>query len=163
MYNLAKKALIIIVFSLIYFLGIREARAFLHGLHLGTILPDEYGVFDEGISFDNKSSVSFSFYTNFDSDEVSRVWSYKIPFGLFFLLAVLGLILLDSETKYYYYISVIQLIALIFSIIGLLLAKSLSAKFLVIPDIISLYLLPLCSLGLVALVFIAKKEEYGKE
>ena len=156
MYSLLKKAAFITVFTLIYFLGIRELRGVVHDLHLGTILPAEYGELQEGFWFYAPSSVSFAFYE--ESEVIHKQWTYKIPFGMFFLFGCLGLIALGSRNNSYMYLVGIHFIGGMLSFIGLLLALTLSFKFLIIPDLLSRYLVPLCSLGLVALSYIQKRE-----
>ena len=156
MYSQIKKAGFIIALILFYFLGIRELRGVVHDLHLGTILPEDYGKVQEEINFTAQSSVSFSFYE--EAEVIHKKWDYKIPFGMFFLFGCIGLITLGSRSNSYMYLIGIHFIGGILSFVGLLLALTLSIKFLIIPDILSNYLVPLCSLGLVALSYIQKRE-----
>lgn len=156
MYSLLKRGALIAIFILIYFYGVREIRGLVHNLHLGTILPEEYGEFQEGLKFYAPSSVSFAFFE--DVEVVHKQWSYKIPFGMFFLFGCLGLIALGSVYQSYVYLIGIHLAGGMISFIGLILALNLSIKFLILPDLISSYLVPLCSLGLVALSYIQRKE-----
>ncbi len=155
--NLFKKGLIILGFTLIYFLGIRQVRSFIHELHLGTILPEEYGVINEDIGFMAESSVSF---TAFLLSEVKpHGWQYKIPFGSFFLFSAIGLIIIDSERKHYYILSLIHFIGGIVSFSFFVLGINVFTPVLIIPDIIARYLMPVCSLGVVALSYLEKKNK----
>ncbi|MBO6523651.1 MAG: hypothetical protein JJ971_07505 [Balneolaceae bacterium] len=151
-----KKGALIITLVFIYFFGIREIRGVILDTHLGTILPQDYGEIQNGLFFTELSSVSFSFYNK--TRVIHKFWVYKIPFGLFFLLACIGLIILYANSKFYYYLIGIQIIGGAISFLFLLLTISISDHFIVVPDLISRYLTPLCSLGLVALTYIQQKE-----
>ncbi len=155
--NLLKKGLIILGFVLIYFIGIRQARSFIHDLHLGTILPDEYGVINEDVGFMAESSVSFTAFLL--GGKTPHGWQYKIPFGSFFLFSMIGLIIIDSKRKHYYILTSIHLIGGVISFSFFVLGINTFTQFLVIPDIISRYLLPVCSLGVVALSYLEKKNK----
>lgn len=57
---------------------------------MGTILPAEYGEINENISFYAQSSVSFTLVDL--KAENHKGWQFKIPFGSFYLFAVIGLL-----------------------------------------------------------------------
>lgn len=160
MFKLVKKIALAITFVLVYFFGIREARGIIHDFHLGTVLPEEYGVFSQDFLFTSPTSVSFSFYR--ETDIVHKIWIYKIPFGLFFLIAVISLILLQSDKKFFSYLVFVQIFLGFLSFIGLFLAKYVSITLLSIPDLLSRYLIPLCSLGLVALAYMEQKNKISE-
>ncbi len=160
MLKLLKMGVLIITFVLIYFFGIREIRGVILDLHQGTILPEEYGEIQNGLFFTELSSVSFSFYKK--AKVIHKFWVYKIPFGLYFLLGCIGLIILYAGSKPYYYLIGIQIIGGMISFLFLLLAINISYHFIVIPDLISRYLTPLCSLGLVALTYVQQRESLKK-
>ncbi len=151
---LLKKFLLIIIVVAIYFIGVRKLRAAIHDLHLGSILPTSYGVIDEDseVTFFAQSSVSYTFY--YQSDEANYIWMYKIPFGSFFLFAVLGLILVNAKKNDYLILVGIHLISGLIALLFLILGLNLQKYFLIIPDLLSRYLVPLCSLGMVGYTYL---------
>lgn len=154
---LLKKVLLIAVFILIYFLGIREIRVMIHDFHLGTILPAEYGQLEGDLYFISKSPVSFTFYE--EAKVIHKKWKYKIPFGLFFLLGFIGLILIDVDKILYLYLIGIHAMGVVISFLFLNFATRWCSHFLIVPDLLTRYLIPLFSLGLAALTYIQQKEK----
>lgn len=160
MYSLLRKALYIAVFVSIYFLGIREIRALIHDAHLGTVLPEQYGQISSELSFYPQSSVSFTFFKT--GTEFKPEWQYKIPFGLFFLLAILGLISIGADNRMFVYLVSIHFAAGLLSFLMMVIAVNGLRSFIIIPDLISRYLIPLCSLGLVALTYLEQKNKISE-
>lgn len=157
MFKLFKKALLIIGFILLYFLGIREVRKVVHELHLGTVFPEQLSVIDDELEIESQSSVSFTFYNL--QYEKGHGWQYKIPFGSFFLLAVIGLILIDANGKEYATLASIHIIGGLISFLFVLMGINIWINFLIIPDLLGRYLIPISSLGYVALSYVQKKQK----
>ncbi|MEX0719389.1 MAG: hypothetical protein WD059_01895 [Balneolaceae bacterium] len=82
----------------------------------------------------------------------------KIPFGLNFLIGIIGLILVKAENRYYWILAAIQLGGGIVAFASFYFGTVSSANFLIITDLIMRYLMPLCSLGIVPLAFIQKRQ-----
>ncbi len=155
MLNLLKKGLLVISFVLIYFLGVREVRKVVHNIHLGTVLPTQLGQINNQIDFESQSSVSFTFHKL--GTEKSHGWQYKMPFGSFFLFGTIGLILLGASRKDFGILSAIHIVGGVVSFIFVLIGVHGWVNFLIIPDILSRYLIPVSSLGFVALTYVQKK------
>ncbi len=153
---LLKKLLLFIVIVAIYFLGVRKVRSAIHDVHLGSILPNTYGLVEEdsNIAFFAQSSVGFTFYEQ--SEESSYNWQYKIPFGSFFLFSVLGLVLVGAGKNEYLILAGIHVISGLISFFFLAIGINFYHNFLLVPDLLSRYLVPLCSLGLVGLAYLKK-------
>lgn len=150
MLDILKKVGLVTLVVLIYFFGIRELRQELHDLYMGTLLPTEYGEINEHYLFYSQSSVSFSF----DSiqNAMSEGWQFRMPFDSYWLFGTIVLVLIGASKMEYVILSVVHLTTGIFT--GLLVAIGLSGNdiFLITTDFICRYLIPLVSLGYVAIL-----------
>lgn len=155
MLHLLKKGLLVIGFVLIYFLGVREVRKVVHNFHLGTILPAQLGQINNQLEFESQSSVSFTFHKL--GTEKGHGWQYKMPFGSFFLFGTIGLILSGTNRKEFGILSAIHVVGGVVSFTFVFIGLQGWANFLIIPDLLSRYLIPVSSLGFVALTYVQKK------
>lgn len=118
---------------------------------MGTILPVEYGLINENISFYAQSSVSFTFCDS--CKEYGKGWQFKIPFGSFFLFGVIGLLIMGVDKIPFLYLSGFHFLSGLLSTILVMLAINYSMSLFIIVDFISRYLLPLGSFGYVAFLY----------
>lgn len=118
---------------------------------MGTILPAEYGEINENISFYAQSSVSFTLVDL--KAENHKGWQFKIPFGSFYLFAVIGLLFLQSDKKTYALLSGFHLLMGVTTVILVVIGIKFSTALLIVVDFISRYLLPLGSFGYVAFLY----------
>lgn len=130
-------------------------RSAIHNAHMGSVLPSKYGEIDSDLIFYSQSSVSFTFEYNANTEFTKKM--YKIPFGMFFLFSMIGLIMLGSRKEAFYILIVIHFLGGIISFLALIYSVPDHPYYLVIPDMIGRYLIPLLSLGLVALSYLQKK------
>jgi hypothetical protein len=84
--------------------------------------------------------------------------SYKVPFGFFFLISI-SLLVLKARYQEIKALIVIHLVVLIICSVLIRMSLTEVPQFLFIIDLLTVYLIPLCSLGLVALAYIQKKNE----
>ncbi|GAB5409649.1 MAG: hypothetical protein BalsKO_20140 [Balneolaceae bacterium] len=159
--KLLKKTLLIIGFVLFYFLGIREVRGVIHDAHYGSILPSQQGVISSELYFEAQSSVSFTFRETYL--EHGYGWQYKIPFGSFFLFATIGLLMIEVSKREYGILVLIHLFGGIISFLFVLMGLHVWVKFMIIPDLLSRYLLPLSSMGYVALMYLQQRSKVSYE
>ena len=150
MLKLLKKALFIVGFILLYFVGIREVRKGLLSIQAPTL--EEVSNYE--IEFISGVSVSISPVAN-------KSFQYRIPFDSFLLFSGIGLIALGGSRKFFYYLFAVQFAGGVLSTIFLWIGIQTTYYFLVVPDMVARYLLPLSSLGLVALYYI-KLNSKGK-
>lgn len=87
---------------------------------------------------------------------------FKVPFGLNFLLAMVGLSLLSARTIFYGYLAGIQIIGVIIAFVSFYLGGILSLKLVILSDLMVRYLIPLCSLGIVPVAYIFKTENINE-
>lgn len=153
--KLFKKLFLCVIVVAVYFGGVRKLRNVIHDAHIGTILPKENGEINSNLSFYTEGAVSFSFTLSSDSNFTSK--KYKIPFGLFFLLPLIGLVILGTLRQDFFVLISIHLLGGIISFLALIYAIPEHPYVLIIPDMLSRYLIPLLSLGLVALSYLQKK------
>ncbi|RNC86041.1 MAG: hypothetical protein ED557_04525 [Balneola sp.] len=157
---LLKKLLLLTIVVIVYFFGIRNLRSLVHDFHLGSVLPTSSGLIDgdTSLSFYSQSSVSYTFYYNSDS---SYTWVYKIPYGAFFLFSLLGLILIDAKRVDYLILIGIHFTSGLISFLFLLVGINFYHYLLIVPDLLSRYLVPLFSLGLVGFAYLKKDGKLG--
>lgn len=96
-------------------------------------------------------------YIELDSKEYHRVWSYKFPFGQFFLFGMLGLLIIGADKIMYYILIGSHFIIVLLSSIVFRLDVVQNWNLLNIPDFLSIYLAPLSAFGVVTLAFMYKK------
>lgn len=148
--NVLKKVGLAAAVIVIYFLGIREVRQEVHDFYMGTILPEEYGEINNQYSFYSQSSVSFTICS--ECSEYGKGWLFKVPFGSFWLFGAFALVLISAKRESYLILSAIHLSAGILTFLFVLIGKNGFDVLMIGTDFISRYLLPLFSLGYVALV-----------
>lgn len=92
----------------------------------------------------------------------SRVLKFKFPFGLFFLISILGLILIrNSEKNYFYALFFIHSCsALLFFALVYTIPKSF--YFFLLADLMSRYLVPVFSIVIVAFSYKKKRVLNGR-
>ncbi|HCD53570.1 MAG TPA: hypothetical protein DEQ34_14065 [Balneolaceae bacterium] len=155
-----KKSLLLIVLIGVYFLGLREIRKIGHNALMGSLLPDNYGEITDGLFFFSQSSVSF---TLAESMEADHGWQYKMPFGSFFLFSILGLVFVGGKSSDYGVLALIHVTGFVLSTLFVWIGLRAGNGFFVVPDMLSRYLVPLASLGLVALVYLRQKNTFLHE
>ena len=155
-----KKGLLIVAIFCLYFFGVRELRKSVHDLYLGTLLPADYGTINGDLSFYAQTSVSFTITDS--SKQNHKGWQFKVPFGSFFLFAVIGLLIIDGSLRTIYVLSGFHLSMGILSVLLVYLGINHVTQLLIIVDFVSRYLLPLGSFGYVAFVYgKMKKSKYA--
>lgn len=161
MLDLLKRVVLIIGVILFYFFIFRSARVWGHDQLLGSLLPDSYGTVNSDVGFFSPSTVGFMLYRIGENPE--NGWQYKMPFGSFFLFAMIGLIAIKSGKSGYFQLIGLHLAGFIIATIAVWIALKNVTNALVITDFISRYLVPVGSLGLVAISHMQKKNEDQRE
>jgi hypothetical protein len=93
--------------------------------------------------------------------EVNNTEKYlyiNVALGLQFLISVLGLVILGSNKSYYFYLIAIQVLGSLLVLLCLYLGSITAVRLLIVSDLLVRYLIPLCSYGLVLLLFIHQKQ-----
>lgn len=87
-----------------------------------------------------------------------KVWTYKIPFGFFFMLGMLGLLMIGSGKKYYLVLLTTHFVVLLTGSLVFYLSINVNTWLLAINDLLTRYINPLISIGVVAFALIEKKK-----
>jgi len=87
-----------------------------------------------------------------------KVWTYKIPFGFFFLLGILGLLTVGSNRKYYIVLLVTHLVVLLAGSLVFYLSINVNTWLLAINDLLTRYINPMISIGVVAFALLEKRK-----
>lgn len=141
----------------LYFFGIRPFRAQVnHAIYLPVIAKTAQANSNIEISGES-STVGNTLY--WESEEGRKSLFVKVPFGLHFLLAVIGLIFLQAKKRYYHILFLIHFSGGIFSLLIVYLSGYVEFGLLIGADLMMRYLVPLCSLGIVPLALIEKKRK----
>ena len=153
MQKLFKKVLLIVFFIFVYFLGIRSVRESIVAIQRDSII--------ELVSEKQELTVelqSVSFKFDFHRDGFDKELTSKLSFGMFFLFAVIGFIVIDTPSRMYYILLGIHLIGAVLVTSFTWISLKSNPLLLTIPDFLSRYLIPLSSFGLVALSYLQKKK-----
>lgn len=148
--------LLVILFILFYFFLLRPLRGEVNRVLLKPLVEQSIHS-DHIISYDLGSTVSNRIEWS-DGNSVKELF-LKIPFGLNFLIAVTGLIILGADTRFLWILCAIQLLGGFISVLTFYSGTISSASFLIITDLTMRYLTPLCSLGIVPLAFIHQRQK----
>lgn len=139
------RTLIAILFIICYFLIIRPFRGVVNkAVYVSTI---ENQLQENNYTLSN--SVSQSIY--FGDDEHRGKAQLKVPFGLFFLIPVVGLVLIGAGKDQYILLFTIHLLGGILSYSALWTGILLTDQFFILIDLITKYLVPVLSIMTVVL------------
>lgn len=95
----------------------------------------------------------------FKEGDFQKVWHYKITFGSFFFLAMIALISLNSETKLFVILAGMHVTVIIISSLIFHIGTQWSFALLAVPDLLSRYIIPLVSLGLIPIAYIQNRQK----
>lgn len=101
-------------------------------------------------------------YFEYEKDDFHKFWHYKVPFGSFFLIGMVGLIVLNARRHYYFILIGIHVLVLLICSIIFMMDIAQYYQLLIITDLLSRYLIPLCSIGIIPLAFLERKEGSGE-
>ncbi len=150
MLGLLKKSLLVAFFILIYFLIIIPIRN-----HLAYYIYNYLSVANLDTFF-FKLQGRILVLGLVDS---IKVYPLKMPYDITFFISSIAFIL-QNNWKYLGLLTIIPLTGFVIALIFLLIGIHQCINILLIPiDLIGRYMVPLCSLGLVALAYIQQKEE----
>jgi hypothetical protein len=142
---------------IIYFFLLRPLRAELNKYIYQPIVEKSMSQ-NERIYTDKEASSVSNYIFWSDGDAPPHVLSIKFPFGLHFLLGIIGLVILGAKKSFYIYLVSIQVFGSLSALLCLYLGSLTIIQLLVISDLLLRYLIPLCSLGMVPLAFIYQKQ-----
>lgn len=152
--SLTFKALIIILVVVAYILLLRPVRNTLFDVQFNSILTEEIRA-EENIEI--LILEERAFIAAWPDSRPDVQWQYKIPFGIYFLVSLIALVILNGSRKLYLLLTGIHAAALIVAALLLWAAARWSPGFLTGTDLITRYLIPFCSLALIPLAYIQKQ------
>jgi|AntRauTorcE11897_2_1112592.scaffolds.fasta_scaffold00349_4 hypothetical protein len=94
---------------------------------------------------------------NYQAGDFQKILHYKFPFGFFFLLGIIGLILIGSEKNFYILLIGIHAFTAIIASLTFSLLAGQSVWLLIVCDMLSRYFIPLSSIGIIPLSLLAKR------
>jgi len=148
--NLGKKIILVIIFVVFYFFLLRPVRS-------GVIEIINSNI--ELVVGNVTSSSSTGIKINYEKEDFSKKFSFKSPFGMFFLLSTVCLIFMGSDWKKLGLLSILHLCLWILAFGCFLIGSKGSVFFLQTMDFLIRYLIPLCTLGYPLYLIIESKME----
>lgn len=148
------KAALISVYVLFHIFLLRPVRTAIFQYQVNEVFVESITESEE-LSFE-KLDIRLAVF-EYQKDDVKKLFFYKVPFGSFFFLGIIGLILVGSDGK---------LFGILISAHGLILLGSLvifsmdivqNLMLLHILDFLSTYLAPLSALGVIPLSLFYKR------
>jgi hypothetical protein len=93
-------------------------------------------------------------YFEYESIDYYKVWHYKMQFGLFFLIAMIALIALGAEWRYYLILAGSHFAVMLISSVILIFGIHQNVMLLSISDLLSRYFIPFCSIGIASFAYL---------
>lgn len=148
--QLLKKVLLGIGILLIYFSALRPIRG-----HVISFI-DSHTTY-EGFEHSYESTTSIKMVSLTDSKQ--KELYFKAPFGMFFLLAIVGLLFVDFRIINFLWLSGIHLAIWLIAFISFRIGVNGNPFFLDIMDFFIRYSLPLCTMGLIPILLLMKQSK----
>lgn len=148
------KFFVIILYLIIHFLVLSHIRNTVFSWQLGKGFIDKI---EETDYISIRTLDTRLVYFDFHSENLSKTIHYKISFGFFFLIAIVFLILLGAGKKFFIFIVCAHFFDLILSSLLILISPTLGFGLLLICDLMSRYIIPLVSIGVIPMVIFFKK------
>lgn len=151
-----KKIVLVILYVLFHIFILRGIRTALFTFQVESQLIQQVEKIENLSVFELQQRMIFLTY---EKPGYTKEWEYKFPFGYFFLIAITGLILIGADKKFYMILIGIHLGSVILTSIIFAVSMYFSTWLLIVCDLLSGYLVPLSSLGIVPLAFLEKRQE----
>lgn len=149
-----KKLIFVIIYALFHLLILREIRTALFSWQVNDEVIQNVDVNSHLLISNLDTRLVLFEYTK---DDFHKFWNYKVPFGSFFFIGMIGLILLGAGKKYFLYLIGIHAFVLLTGTLIFRIDMMQHFRLLIITDLLSRYLIPLCSLGMIPLALIETK------
>lgn len=150
-----KKAVLVGLYIMFHLFVLREVRTSFFEVQTKYLV-------EEGISSIETISVNGLgarlIYLEYHADDFKKIWHYKFPFGFFFLLGMIGLILLGADKNFYLIIIGVHLIVTIMCTLIFSYLIYQNVWWLAVSDMLSRYFIPLSSIGIIPLSLLFKNE-----
>lgn len=155
--KLIRKALFAVLFVGLYFIVVREIRISLNTFFYELITDIEISSNLNVVKFPTRLWIyDYSF-------EFAKTYTFRFAFGYYYLLGMTGLLFFSFDKRSFSYLTITHLLLTIVSLIATLIGLIRFNSFLILSDIISRYLIPSISLGIVAISpILVQKTNKGK-
>lgn len=150
-----KRILIIILYVSFHFTLLSSIRSAVFSFQVNG------GFLNETIHSDRISITKIDkrmIWFDYHDDTFRKKLSYKISFGFYFLLGMIGLIIQNTSKEFIYMLIMVHILGILVSSILFKLSGITDYKSLIVIDLITRYLIPLFSLGLMPLSYLQKKK-----
>ncbi|MFD2532777.1 hypothetical protein [Gracilimonas halophila] len=155
-----KKTVLVTIYILFHLFVLREIRTNMFAWQTQTFVSDGVPQIEE-VSINNLGTRLV--YIEYETEDFQKIWHYKFPFGFFFLLGMIGLILIGSNKNFYLILTAIHLIVAIIAGFIFYYLIDQSVWWLAVCDMLSRYFIPLASIGIIPLSFLEKRNLLHEE
>lgn len=149
-----RKVVFVSIYILFHLFVLREVRTPLFGLQTDSLVKENITEVEHVSVSDLGTRLIYLEYKN---DEFQKIWHYKFPFGFFFLLGMIGLIIIGSNKNFYLILIVIHLFTAIIASLVFSFFIFQSVWWLTVCDMLSRYFIPLSSIGIIPLSLLDKR------
>lgn len=149
-----KKAIFVGIYILFHLFILREIRTSLFSWQTNALVQTNAQQIDEVSISDLGTRL---IYIESKTDTIEKIWHYKFPFGFFFLLGMIGLILIGSDKNFYLILITIHVLAAVIATLVFSFLIYQSIWWLAVCDMISRYFIPLSSIGIIPLSLLDKR------
>jgi hypothetical protein len=152
-----KKFCLISLYLLIHFLILTEVRTALFQYQISGV-KFYYSSHDSEITINRIDTRIIDFNYPVSNKTTEKVWSYKIPYGFFFLLGIIGLIIVGSDRKFYIVLLLSHFVVLLMGSLVFYLSINVNTWLLAISDLLTRYFTPMVSISVVAFALLEKRK-----
>ncbi|HBX67699.1 MAG: hypothetical protein CL670_05685 [Balneola sp.] len=147
---------VIFGFVLIYFLVLRPLRVEINKFIYSPVVEVSIESSEQIFSGVESSSVSNS--VRWETNNTEKYLYINVALGLQFFISIIGFVIIGADKSFYFYLFNVQLLGSLLALLCLYLGSVTVVQLLIVTDLLVRYLIPLCSLGLVLLALIHKKQ-----
>lgn len=151
-----KKIILISLYLFLHFLVMSDVRTALFQYQVSEV-KTYFSTKDSGTTINRVDTRIIDFDYPIAGEATDKVWTYKIPFGFFFLLGILGLIIIGSDRKYYVVLLSTHFVVLLMGSLVFYLAINVNTWLLAINDLLTRYFIPMVSISVVAFALLEKR------
>lgn len=152
-----KKFILISLYLLLHFLILTDVRTALFEYQISGVRT-YYSTHDSVVTINRIDTRIIDFNYPESNKTTEKVWSYKIPFGFFFLLGIIGLIIVGSDKKYYLVLLLTHFVVLLSGSLVFYLSINVNTWLLAISDLLTRYFTPAVSISVVAFALLEKRK-----
>lgn len=149
-----KKTVLVVLYILFHLFVLREIRTAAFTWQTQSFVPEGVHQIEE-VTVQKLGARLV--YFEYESRFFNKVLTYKFPFGFFFLIGIIGLILIGSGKNLYLILVGIHIFTVIIASLIFSILVYHSIWWFTVVDMLTRYFIPLSSIGIIPLSLLAKR------